>query len=167
MNPPPRSSATGWSPNRRLWDELQNLGEGLSWRKVAFELSREHLLPGDHGVYLICAAPPTKTIDIVKAYTILYAGRVTGSRRGLRDRFIDHIKNPSAKLKIFLDCYYPTVHFWFAAIKDLSRIDDLEILLIETFRPPCNSIRAPGTKALLARLGTGRTIGISSRRQST
>lgn len=107
------SSATGWSPDKNLWEKLGELGSELSWKKVTFELSRRHLLPEKkRGVYMIGAAPPIKSMGIVGAYTILYAGQVKSGRRGLRDRFLEHIKRPSAQLKIFIDCYYPTIHFW-------------------------------------------------------
>ena len=161
---PARSSNTGWSSERKLWTELEQLSNGLLWKKVIFEPDREHLLPdSDRGVYLICATPPIESLSVVSAYTILYAGRVKSSHRSLRDRFLEHIRRPSAKLKIFVDCYYPTLHFWYATEERQSRIDALEILLIETFRPPCNSIRAPGTRAFLARLGSGQIIGTTKK----
>ena len=165
---PPRSSNTGWSPERRLWNELEQLSTGLAWKKVVFEPERGHLLPDrDRGVYLICAAPPARSLSVVEAYTILYVGQVKGSHRSLRDRFLEHVRRPSAKLRVFLDCYYPTVHFWYATINNPSRIDTLEILLIETFRPPCNSIRAPGTHTFLANLGEGQIIGTTRKSLST
>lgn len=159
------SPASGWSPNRKLWDELGALSKDLSWKKVEFDRNRSHLVSNnDRGVYLICASPPIETISVINAYTILYAGQVKSRNRSLRTRFLEHIRNPNPQLKLFLDCYYPIIHFWFATVQDQSRIDELEVLLVETFNPPCNSISAPGTKALLARLGTGRTIRASSKR---
>ena len=163
MNPSTRSLTTGWSPERGLWDKLKETGEDLSWKKVEYDPNKSHLLPGDdRGVYLICAAPPANTINALNAYTILYAGQVKGERRSLRHRFLEHIRHPKPKLKLFVDCYYPDVHFWFAVAHEPSKIDALEILLIEIFNPPCNSISAPGTKITLARLGAGRLIDASS-----
>ena len=154
-----QSLAPGWSPERNLWDELERLSRDLSWKKVEFDRNRAHLISmNERGVYLICAAPPVETIKTVNAYTVLYAGQVKSRNRSLRTRFLEHIRTPSPQLKLFLDCYYPAVHFWFAAVRDQSKIDALEALLVETFNPPCNRIRAPGTHVLLARLGAGRTI---------
>ena len=161
----PHSSVSGWSHERKLWDELNTLNRGLVWRKVEFDQNRSHLVSdNDRGVYLICASPPAETINVINAYTILYAGQVKSRNRSLRTRFLEHIRNPSLHLKLFLDCYYPAVHFWFAAVRDESKIDDLEVLLVEAFNPPCNRISAPGTQVLLARLGTGRTIRTSIKR---
>lgn len=144
---------------------LEHLSKGLSWKKVDLDKNRAHLVSkNDQGVYLICASPPVKTINVISAYTILYAGQVKSHGRSLQDRFLEHIDNPNPQLKLFLNCYYPTIHFWFAVVQDQSKIDELEILLIEIFNPPCNSIKAPGTQVLLARLGAGRTIRASSRR---
>lgn len=156
----PHLSDIGWSTNPRLWKELDNLGKNLSWKNVNLDLSKKHLLPGNYrGVYLICAFSPSKTLDLIKAYTILYAGKVTSSNRGLRNRFIEHINHPNSILKEFLHCYYPKIDFWYAIINEQSQIDEMEAILIETFKPPCNKIRAPGTQILLARLGPGKVIG--------
>ena len=164
---PPRFSNTGWSPERSLWSALEALGKDLSWRRVALEPDRGHLLPDSkRGVYLIGAAPPAPSLKAVSVYTVLYVGQVKSPRRSLRDRFLEHVRHPAAKLKVFLDCYYPTVHFWYAVINDASKIDTLELLLMEIFRPPCNSIRAPGTQAFLAGIGKGRTIATNRRPRS-
>ena len=161
------TSAIGWSPEKRLWDELEEVGEGLSWKRIDFNLRQSDSLPkDDRGVYLICAAPPGNTISTINAYTILYAGQVKSDRRGLRSRFREHINNPSRNLQLFRGCYYHDIHFWFAATDDESQIAKLEILLIEAFNPPCNSIRAPGTRPMLARLGIGRAIRANDRPQT-
>lgn len=163
-----RSLTPGWSPERRLWNELENLSGTLFWKKVELDRNRAHLVSeSDQGVYLICASPPVQTINAINAYTILYAGQVKSRNRSLRTRFLEHIRNPSPQLKLFLDCYYPSVHFWFTAVRDQSTIDGLEALLVETFNPPCNSIRAPGTQTLLARLGIGRIIRDSRKNRPT
>lgn len=168
MNPSTRSLNTGWSPERKLWDELRNAGRELSWKKIEFDPNKSHLLPENaRGVYLICASPPKDAINALGAYTILYAGQVKSERRSLRNRFLEHIRHPRPKLKLFVDCYYPDVHFWFAIAHEPSTIDSLEILLIGIFNPPCNSISAPGTKSTLACLGAGRSIGASERIRST
>ena len=110
-------------------------------------------------MYLIGAAPPLGAISGLNTYTILYAGQV--KRRNLRARFLDHIKKPNPKLKLFFDCYFPYVDFWYLVLDCDSKIDALETLLIEAFNPPCNSIRAPGSQVFLARLGKGRIIRAS------
>ena len=166
MTPSMRTSAIGWSPEKELWDELEKVGGDLSWRRVDFDSNQSDQLPrNDRGVYLICAAPPGSTISIINAYTILYAGRVKSDRRGFRSRFREHLNNPSRNLQLFRSCYYHDIHFWFAATDDESQIDKLEILLIEAFNPPCNSIRAPGTRPMLARLGTGKAIRANNKPQ--
>ena len=156
-----RSSVTGWSPERQLWSALEFLCRDLAWKRVDLDRNRSHLVSErDRGVYLIAAPPPMRVIDVVSSYTILYAGQVRS--RNLRSRFLEHIKNPNPKLRLFMDCFYPTIHFWFAVTDDQSRIDALESLLIQTFNPPCNSISAPSTQILLARLGHGKKINRST-----
>lgn len=163
-----QSLAHGWSPERKLWDELGRLSTDLSWKRVAFDPNRaSRISMNQRGVYLICASPPVEAIEAINAYTVLYTGQVKSLTHGLRARFLEHIRTPSPQLKLFLECYYPAVHFWFTAVDDRSKIDDLEALLRETFNPPCNAIRAPGTQVLLARLGIGRIVDRGSKRQTT
>ena len=159
MNPSTRTSSIGWSSDRRVWDELEKVGKGLSWKKIDFDRKQSELLPGDgRGVYLICGKPPGNVIRIIEAYTILYAGQVKSAHRSLRTRFLEHLRKPNPKLRLFLECCYPNIDFWFTVTNDETQINEMEVLLQETFNPPCNSIRAPGTQPLLARLGPGRAL---------
>lgn len=158
----PRSSYStpGWSPDETLWNELAKISGDLVWKKVEFATSYSHLVPDRKiGVYLICANAPKEIMKQLGAYTVLYAGQVKSQERGLRARFLEHVKNPKTKLKWYIKCYYPNIHFWFAHVDDTSRIDELETLLIEVFNPPCNSISAPSSSAIIARLGAGQPIG--------
>ena len=153
-------NTVGWSPEKELWKELVRVSGDLAWKRVNLDSSHSHRIPKqDTGVYLICAPPPSEAVKMLNAYTVLYAGQVKSQSRGLQTRFLEHIRTPTAKLRLFMDCYYPRLHFWFALVHDPSQIDSLESLLIETFNPPCNTIGAPGSSLLLARLGTPRLIG--------
>lgn len=163
-----RLKSNGWSSEPPIWQELAGLTQLLSWKRIPFDSSRSHRVPEhDTGVYLICVSPPFGTLKKLNAYTVLYAGQVKSHIRGFRTRFSEHLKRPNATLKMFLDCYYSHVDFWFAHVHDPSQIDSLEGLLIDTFNPPCNSIRAPGSLTLVARLGTARRIGEGRNRPST
>ena len=150
----------GWSSEKLLWEALDNFGQGLSWKKILFAKNMSDLVPGNtQGVYLICATSPAKPTNQLSLYTVLYAGKVSSPHRSLRMRFIEHNKNPNSKLKKFMSCYYPNIHFWCAELDDTAQIDELESLLIQTFNPPCNSKAAPGTGVLLAHLGAAKPIG--------
>ena len=150
----------GWSYQKELWDELERLGRSLSWTKVPSDPNASHRVPkNDIGVYLICASPPADPVKPLNTYTVLYAGQVNSSHRGLRTRFLEHINKPTELIRLFRNCYYPNFDFWFSVVNDSSRINELESLLIETFKPPCNIKKAPGSSTLLARLGVGRRIG--------
>ena len=150
----------GWSYQKNLWDELERLGKSLSWTKVPSDPNVSHRVPkNDIGVYLICASPPADSVKSLNTYTVLYAGQVNSFHRGLRTRFLDHINKPTELIRLFRHCYYPNFDFWFSVVKDSSRINELENLLIETFKPPCNINKAPGSSTLLARLGVGERIG--------
>ena len=150
---------SGWAAEKSFWQELAKSSAKLTWTRVTLELSRAHLVSNSSGVYLICAPPPRGTVHDLKLYTVLYAGQVYSKKRGLRERFREHIKKPNPKLRIFMRCYYPSIDFWFARITDQKQIGKLETLLIEIFNPPCNSIRAPRSQSLLARLGPRVPIG--------
>ena len=158
---PARHEISGWSPDRTLWTTLEGLGRALSWRRVDLDPSRSHLVSASDGVYLIAARPPSRAMAEIGFYTVLYAGQVKSMQsisRNLRVRFCEHISRPNPKLRLFIDCFYPAVHFWFAVTHDRSLIDQLETLLIRTFNPPCNTIDAPGAKVLLARIAAGQPI---------
>ena len=160
MPDPSWSPPNGWSPRSELWKELSNLAEGLRWVCINFEMTQAAVLPReDRGVYLICASSPCQPLRKIGAYTILYAGKVTGSQRSLRDRFREHRRQPQPRLKSYLRCYYKTsIHFWYAAMSERTEIDKLEALLVETFNPPCNRRKAPGANILLARVRAGVPI---------
>ena len=147
----------GWSPNKKFWEELTSIDKNLTWKCVNLDKKRKHLVPGDTGVYLMCAHPPGNVMKALKLYTVIYAGQV--KKRGLQTRFLEHINQPDSKLGMFLKCYYTTVDFWFALVHEQTEIDRLETLLIETFNPPCNARGAPGSRSLIARLGKARPIG--------
>ena len=154
-------NSPGWSPEKIIWEKLSSISNNLSWKCVNLDKTRKHLVPGnDAGVYLMCAPPPTNTLDDLHLYTVLYAGQV--KKRGLQTRFIEHISKPNAKLRMFLDCYYPRVDFWFAIVHEHTEIDELETFLIDTFDPPCNNIGAPGSRTILARLGEAKPFRIDS-----
>lgn len=154
-----QSNAVGWSPEKEFWDALVVASGDIHWRRVDLDLNRSDRVPRQGtGVYLICAHPASKAVESINAYTVLYAGQVKSRLRGLRTRFREHIRSPDAKLKLYLDCFYPSVHFWFALVNEPMEIDLLESLLIEVFNPPCNNIRAPRSSTFLARFGTPRQI---------
>ena len=152
---------SGWAAEKNWWQELEKSSAKLTWKRVPLDLSRQHLVSEGTGVYLICAPPPDSIICDLQLYTVLYAGQVYSKEHGLRKRFREHIKKPSPKLRIFSCCYFPKVDFWFARIADQKQINKLETLLIEIFNPPCNSIRAPRSHALIAHLGPRVPLGTS------
>ena len=143
----------GWSPVRAAWQELARLNDDLTWKRADFHASRKDRVPrGETGVYLICARPPLQRTPKPPVYTVLYAGRTTASE-GLRSRFLKHIRKPNRKLDVYLRCYVPEVEFWYSVLTEDTKIGTLEVLLIDTFNPPCNSIAAPGSSAIRARIG--------------
>ena len=154
-----QSMTAEWTLDRTLWSELLRVSSELSWRRVELYVKNSNRIPSDDtGVYLIGTCPPFHALKTLGAYTILYAGQVKSTSRGLRTRFLEHIREPSAKMKVYLNCFYPKVDFWYTLIEDPSRIDELEVLLVETLKPPCNMIAAPGSSALIARLGDTKPI---------
>ena len=123
---------------------------------MAFDRNLAASVPETSGVYVICARPPYPTTLGRAAYTVLYAGKVRRLPRTLRARFVEHCDRPTPILRPLLLCFHPNVHFWWSSVADSEEIDRTETLLIESFNPPANMIRAPGTAVLLARLGRTR-----------
>lgn len=142
----------GWSPDKNLWENLKDVADSLEWRKVRFLRKNEVRVPKQSGVYFISIASKLKISSTIN--TVIYVGQ---SKSSIRSRFKDHIA--SNKLRPYLDCFYPDSQFWFAYINDEEKINEMEVLLINAFNPPCNSIQAPGTKPILARLGKSKIIG--------
>ena len=150
-----------WSTEKELWSELNKIGRDTTWSMVKFDENSSQIInQNTKGVYLICAYT---RIVVVKQQeeekilrTVLYAGRSTSC---LRKRFLDHIKSPEPPLQAYLKSFHLKMEFYYTKVSDNFRISDLENLLIETFNPPCNSIRGPGTAQLLARLDPQRIIG--------
>lgn len=156
----------GWSPEQTLWAELRRIVPTLTWKKVALDSTRSHLVPKNAtGVYLICARPPVRTVP--ELYSVLYAGQVHSARHGLRARFLNHIQQPTDKLLPYVRSYFPNVDFWYTPLANSQEIDRLEGLLIQVFGPPCNLRQAPGTTRLLARLGSPVYFGSSARSRSS
>ena len=153
------SRPTGWTADAKLWQELHRIAANYSWARIAFDSNLAVNVPEAPGVYLICAHPPYPTKLGRAAYTVLYAGKVQRPPRTLRARFLEHCKRPKPALRPFLLCFHPNVHFWWSSIADAEEVDQIETLLIESFNPPANMIRAPGTAVLLARLGQTRPVG--------
>ena len=154
--PPRRPESNGWSPNKELWDELVRLTDNLVWNNCKLDPSFKHRVPKHSGVYVICSSPPFPPAVTLKPSIVLYAGQSKGN---LRSRFNEHSNNPGPLLQPFARCFFPNVEFWYTRIDEVSQIDEIEILLIETFNPPCNSIRAPGASTIIARIGESVPIG--------
>lgn len=147
---------TGWTADAKLWQELRRITADCSWGRVAFDRNLAADVPETSGVYLICAHPPYPTKLGRAAYAVLYAGKVRRLPRTLRTRFTEHCDRPTPALRPFLLCFHPNVHFWWSSVTDSEEVDRTETLLIESFNPPANMIRAPGTAGFLARLGPTR-----------
>ena len=148
-------SANGWSTCSELWSELVHVTKDLDWKKIDFNRDSSHRIPKDsNGVYLICARSPVKATS---AYTVIYVGQVNRFR--LRDRFLEHVKNPGEKLQQFISCFFPNLDFWYARVSELTTIGEIETLLIDAFNPPCNRRRGPRANAIMARIGTTKLIG--------
>ena len=149
------SSANGWSTCKELWSEVVHVTKDLEWKKIDFNRNSSHRIPKDsNGVYLICARSPVKTMS---AHTVIYIGQVNRFR--LRARFLEHVNNPGEKLQQFKSCFFPNLDFWYARVNELTKIDEIENLLIAAFNPPCNRRRGPRANAIMARFGTTKLIG--------
>lgn len=153
INSTPRS----WSPEKELWSALNRISEDTTWSFVKFDENSGHVIPSkSKGVYLICADTPRDVLHTIGLRTVLYAGK---SESCLKTRFLRHIRSPTPKLKMYLESFISDTFFYYSKMVEISRIGEIENLLIQTFNPPCNSISGPGTSHLLARLGPPKEIG--------
>ena len=152
------SHQNGWSCEKDLWSSVVRLCKSLQWRCVPFDPARRAIVPCDKGgIYAICASAPTEGLGF-RPDTVLYVGKVTSTKRGLRRRFLDHTETTDTQLKRFSECYYPDITFWFAVVPGVYQTGEIEDCLIRAFNPPCNKIAASGSAAIRARLHTGRAI---------
>jgi len=116
------------------------------------------LVPGEPGVYAICAPIPRKDFDNAQdgplkvAYAPLYIGQSQGDIEGIRRRFRIHNSNPKPIIATYLSCYSGGIDFWYSLMKEQKKINAIETLLIESFSPPCNEQGGPESVQLRAKL---------------
>ena len=146
----------GWSLEIGDWQALRNAIQHLEWRRAYLEHDYAARVPQRSGVYMICAS--TKNLPdghkiMERFYTAIYVGQTIN----LRQRFNQHI--PGAKKVVSARRVFRRLDFWFSNL-EVSRLTDVEQLLISTFGPPANEINA---KAIPARVGgplpAGRIMG--------
>lgn len=154
MNPH-NSTPRSWSLEKELWSKLNQISVDTKWSRVEFDKnSIQHIPPKSKGVYLICADTPQDVLREKGLKTVLYAGQ----SKDLKSRFLEHTRNPK-QLKEYLESLIQYTFFYYTKVGDDSRICDLEILLRQTYDPPCNLINPPGTSYFLAHLGPSEEIG--------
>ena len=159
MSPANPRRPIGWSHDSALWKALSRLATHCSWTRTTLDSNLALHVPESLGVYLICAHPPYATTLGQATYTVLYAGKVDRPTRTLRNRFLEHCRQPTPALRPFLLSFHPNVHFWSCSIGNPAEISQVESLLFASFNPPANMIRPPGTRILLARLGKTTPLG--------
>ena len=151
------STSRSWSLEKELWSKLNQIGGDTTWSRVKYDKnSIQHIPPKSKGVYLICADTPQDVLREKGLNMVLYAGQ----SEDLKSRFLEHIRDPKQQLKEYLDSLIQYTFFYYTKVGDVSRICDLEILLKQTYNPPCNQINPPGTSNYLkAHLGLPEKIG--------
>jgi len=147
-------STRGWSPDREIWEALHELSQPLDWQCVPVDRKRRLRIPSKPGIYFFSGGPPK--FPVPTPTTVLYVGK---SDISLRSRFSQHVAvfagdSGNPRLREYLVVYFPRTSFWYAVVAEKRRRSNLEGLLFRAFRPPCNRITPPGTKGLLAGLGS-------------
>lgn len=152
------STPKSWSLEKELWSKLNQISGDTIWSKVKYDKnSIQHIPPKSKGVYLICADTPQDVLRDKGLNTVLYAGKT----EDLKSRFLEHIREPK-QLKEYLDSLIQYTFFYYTKVGDVSRIRALEILLKQTYNPPCNLINPPGTSNFL-KAGLGSPVEIGAR----
>ncbi|MCY4127828.1 MAG: GIY-YIG nuclease family protein [Gammaproteobacteria bacterium] len=153
----------GWQSDGELWKLISgDVLLGKSWRYVGFtELDAVAVPIGEAGVYMICASPVKHRFSLRSHSDNVFANLLTpiyiGKTTNLRDRFLNHCRNPSTRVRDAGVCYGESLVFWFHALP-LERISQEEAVLIQCFGPPANGRE----EVIDASMGEPIPIGMSS-----
>lgn len=115
---------------------------GLVWQSVSFDDSAPQVLPGDEsGLY--CFAVEDKNSAIPFSNFILYVGKTNRNFRKRAKEYLDDAakENPVRPLlQDMLVTWEGHLNYYYAALElSAEELDNLERLLIKTYRPPFNT----------------------------
>ena len=153
----------GWQSDSEVWKLIsKDLLLGESWRYVGFsELDAVSVPMGEAGIYMICATPMRHRFSLTgqsgNVFTNLLTPVYIGKTTNLRDRFLNHCRNPSARVRDAGLCYGESLVFWFHRLPE-ERISHEEAVLIKCFGPPANGRE----EVIVASMGDPISIGLSS-----
>jgi excinuclease UvrABC nuclease subunit len=130
----------GWSLDKSTWRKAATIAPDLGWKRIPFAAVHQSLVPTQPGIYAICTpglAANDGLFDLL--YNVLYVGQT----RSLRDRFLQHCRDPHREMARASNCF-KSLDFW-CAPSAREELDSLEALMIDLFGPPAN--RQSGIRA--------------------
>ena len=130
----------GWTFDRMAWESFSELAsEALrsEWGRVGLDPLNRDSVPMRPGIYLICAEPSATFSGLPRFICdAVYVGKADL----LRNRFLNHCRNPAPRLKMAGACFTGRLKFCYVEA-DSGEVEALESRLIECLGPPANQIR--------------------------
>src|SRR4051794_28206170 len=102
----------GWSLDHRDWIRLDKLASGRRWRRVPFAGLHAESIPEASGIYGLCSSGLRSAPGMLGE---LYAPVYVGQARNLRNRFLQHARNPSLEVGRAMRCFR-ILEFWYTRV---------------------------------------------------
>lgn len=123
----------GWSLERTDWSDARPLLSELRWRRVWLRVPDCDSVPVTSGIYAICTPAMREGDGLAgRLYNVLYVGQAIS----LRNRFLQHSRNPARELRRALSCF-DYLDYWFCEV-DAILLNQAERRLISVFGPSVN-----------------------------
>ena len=158
----------GWQHDPELWARIpMDLRDSSAWKSVSFVENEAVLVPvAKPGIYCFCTSPAgrkvaarLRTNDLFsQLFTPIYIGKTDNLQR----RFLEHCRNPSAKLREARRCFGASMQFWFHRLI-IERLRADEAILIRCFGPTANEKE----ESIIGVLGEPIPVGIQDAPQQS
>lgn len=158
----------GWQHDTQLWSHVPaDLRDSNAWSSVGFVENEAVLVPaGQSGIYFVCTSPVGRRMRPESRrhdlFSILFTPIYIGKTDNLRRRFLEHCRNPSAKLNAFRRCFGASMQFWYHR-RMADHLGSDEAILIRCFGPTAND----KLESVIGVVGKPVAIGVHDRPQQS
>lgn len=123
-----------------FWKDINNkIQLKLKWNSIKFNSKNSSLAPNKKGVYAFILKPSCD--NFIETRYLFYVGK---TNRTLRIRYKEYLDEkegkgkPRKKVHKMLNQYEDFLHFYWAEINDIKRVNEFEEKLLNTFVPHIN-----------------------------
>ena len=136
----------GWTLDRDKWKSLICAVGHTEWHPTQLDAIYRDVVPSESGVYLVCVTVPSlQQPPFSRLYNVIYAGQATD----LKQRFLQHCRDPKKELRDAERCFGSCPDYWFTLVP-FHGLDEAEGLVIACLGPPANLVG----RVIRGRLGT-------------